>query len=228
MDVYAVPVGGGRYELYCEVDEAPGFDHESGVRQGVVSRLVGRFRQMLADAERERQRPRKVAGETWTGRFGRWLLRHMAEAIAEQRLLWHLRGQATATLVHPDDLDQAAAREIVRRALGRDRDRHRLWLLVDGAIAVVTGPLFFFVPGPNLVAYYFVFRAVGHFFAWRGARRGLDAVSWRYEASAPLGELRAALALPAGERPARVRDVEARLRLQRFAAFVSRVAVGES
>ncbi len=220
MDVYAVPVGAGRHELYCEVDEPPGLDAGGGISPGFAARLVRRFRQTLADAERERQRPGREPTGTWTGRLGRWLMRHMAEAIAEQRLLWHLRGLTAATLVHPADLDE--------RVLGRDRDRHARWLLVDGVLAAITGPLFFFVPGPNLIAYYFVFRAVGHFFAWRGARRGLDQVSWRFEASEPLGELRAALDLPAADRAARLGQVEAALRLRHLAAFVNRVSVGGS
>jgi len=226
MDVYAVPVGNGRHELYCEVEEPPDFDAADEVRRGWAARAIRRFRQMLADAERERQRPTPDAHGTWTGRIGRGLMRHMAEAIAEQRLLWHLRGQTEATLVHPADLDAPSAGAMMRRALGRDRDRHGRWLVVDAALAAITGPLFFFVPGPNLIAYYFVFRAVGHFFAWRGARRGLDRVAWRFEASAPLGALGAALDLPPVERAARIRDVEASLRLRHLSAFVNRVAVG--
>jgi len=224
MDVYAVPLGDGRHELYCEVDEPPGFGAGRDDRPGFAARLVRRFRQTLADAELERQRAEHEAGGTWTGRLGRWLMRHVAEAIAEQRLLWHLRGRTAATLVHPADLGEGRARQLLERVLGRDRDRHLRWLLVDGVLAAITGPLFFFVPGPNLVAYYFVFRAVGHFFAWRGARRGLDRVSWRFDASQALGELGAALDLPPADRAARVAEVEAILGLRHLAAFVGRVS----
>ena len=54
MLVFLVPVGADRYELYCEepeevlpADEAP---------SGVFRRLVHWFREMLAEAERERRR----------------------------------------------------------------------------------------------------------------------------------------------------------------------------
>jgi len=223
MDVYAVPVGVDRHELYCEMADAA---EEAGARRnGLLTAPVRRFNQMMADAERERHQPRTDVRSGWTRRLGRRILRRVAEAVAEQRLLWHLRRQSAATLVHPDDLTAAQARDVMRRILERDRERHRFWLLIDGALAAVTGPLFFFVPGPNLVAYYFVFRTVGHYFSWRGARRGLDAVVWRVDASGPLRELREALRLPTDERRVQVQEVERRLRLRHLAAFVDRVVV---
>jgi hypothetical protein len=225
MDVYMVPTGAGRYELYCEAAAAPAEDDEAAPQSGIPRVPARWFRQLLADFERERQRPRDDQRKRWTNRAWRWTRRHAAEVIAEQRLLWRLRRQTCATLIHPDDLDGPGAHDVARRVLARDRDRHRFWLIVDALIAAITGPLFFFVPGPNLVAYYFAFRTVGHFFSWRGARRGLDVVRWHLEASAALGELRAVLALPAAERPARIRDIERRLRLSHLAGFFDRVAV---
>ena len=38
--------------------------------------------------------------------------------------------------------------------------------------------VFFLVPGPNVISWYFAFRAVGHFFAFRGAKKGLSSVVW--------------------------------------------------
>ncbi len=222
MDVFAVPVAAGRYELYCESADEPAVGAD-GARTGLGGRLVRRFRQTMADAERARERP-DDARTGWTRRFGHWILGHVAETIAEQRLLWHLRRQADATLVHPDALTEAAARDLLRRTLARDRERHRFWLIVDAALVAVTGPLFFFVPGPNLVAYYFVFRAVGHYFAWSGARHGLGAVRWRTDGRAELTELGAALGLSPADRARRVRALAERLRLQHLAAFVDKVA----
>ena len=49
-------------------------------------------------------------------RFGRLI----AEAIAEQRLLWHLRNRTAATLVHPDDLPATSVMPIVLRQIQKD------------------------------------------------------------------------------------------------------------
>jgi hypothetical protein len=79
------------------------------------------------------------------------------------------------------------------------------------------------VPGPNVIAWYFTFRAVGHFLSWRGALRGLKDISWTPEASAPLSGVRAALALGDAERCARLDAIASELGLAHLTGFVERV-----
>jgi hypothetical protein len=227
MDVYLVPIGRERYELYCEVpdepDEAPG-----DAPEGVVRRLKHRFTSMLAEAERERRR--EHVDHEPRGAFARgkaWIMRYVAESIAEQRLLWHLRRQTAACLFFPDDLEARRATELLRRQLGRDFDKHRFWLIIDSLGFVASGVLFF-VPGPNIVAYYFAFRMVGHYFSLRGARQGLHAVTWTSEHSAPLSELRRVIELDSDERDRRVRDVAVALNLEHLAKFFQRTAIPSS
>jgi hypothetical protein len=80
------------------------------------------------------------------------------------------------------------------------------------------------VPGPNILAYYFAFRMVGHFFSLRGARQGLSGMTWRYQPSPPLTELRCALDLRRDARDPQVRDIAHRLRLEHLATFFERAA----
>jgi hypothetical protein len=119
MDVYLVPVGADRYELYCEVpDDSP--EPSEKVPQGFVRRLIQRFRDMVADAERERrQGTTDTASLSWSARLRAKTMRRVAESIAEQRLLWHLRSQTAACLHFPDDLTELAA------AAGRPDQRGR-------------------------------------------------------------------------------------------------------
>src|SRR5688572_8082149 len=75
VDVYLIPVGPARHELYCEVpDEVPDENEGDGIGQppgGFFSRVAARwspraifrrvraqFREMLAEAERERRQGR--------------------------------------------------------------------------------------------------------------------------------------------------------------------------
>lgn len=223
MKLYLVPVGAERYELYCEVPDEP-IDEDARPASGFFGRLKDRFTGLLAEAERERRHGHvDRSHEGWLGRSKARMMRWVAESIAEQRLLWHLRRQTDACLYYPDDIEEQAASTCLRQQLRRDFEKHRFWLIVDSVGFVASG-LLFLVPGPNVVAYYFAFRMVGHYFSMRGARQGLDRVAWSCEKSAPLTELRRAIGLDADERDRRVTDVAAALHLEHFVKFFERTA----
>ncbi|MGH9371224.1 MAG: hypothetical protein ACRD15_06805, partial [Vicinamibacterales bacterium] len=213
-----------RHELYCEIPDDPG-DESTEAPQGYFRRLIHRFREMIADAERERRHGAPDGPPRgWAGRVRAKTMRWVAESIAEQRLLWHLRRQTEACLFFPDDLDEQEAVRILRQQLGRDFDKHRRWLAIDSVFFIASGFLML-VPGPNLLAYYFAFRMVGHFLSLRGAKKGLSEIAWRQQASAPLTELRDVLALAPGVREPRVHAVAETLRLEHLATFFERTAV---
>jgi hypothetical protein len=65
---------------------------------------------------------------------------------------------------------------------------------------------------------------VGHYLSLRGARQGLQRMTWRNEPSAPLADLRRALDLGADVREHRVRDIASRLQLEHLASFFERAA----
>lgn len=225
MDVFLVPVASDRYELYCEEPDEPQ-PNDAAPPTGFVRRLVHRFRELLAEAERER---RHAAGtpdkpQRFTARVRARIMRYVAESIAEQRLLWQLRGRTDAQLFHPDDLTDAHAREILRRQLNRDFERHRFWLAIDSVGLVASGALML-LPGPNVIAYYFAFRIVGHFLSVRGARQGIVGVTWTTAASTPLSALRGMVGMPPDVRADRVHEVATSLRLEHLAAFFQRTAI---
>ena len=226
MDVYLVPVGPQRYELYCEVPDEP---EDAGVAEpppGFFRRLVQRFKAMIADAERERRHG--APPEVPHGRLARMKARTMrwvAESIAEQKLLWHLRKQDSACFHYPDDIEEPRAVAILRESLGKDLAKHRKWLVIDSILMTVFGVVLFAVPGPNMVGYYFAFRVVGHYLSFRGASQGLTAVSWRNEPSAPLTELRRVLTLDPVSRESRLHAVAETLRLEHLVSFFERIAV---
>jgi hypothetical protein len=224
MQVYLVPIGASDHELYTEVPEDPA--DGTHAHTGFFRRAMHRFRETLSAAERERRD--RLAGrpveepQGWLARLRARTLRWAAETIAEQRLLWHLRRRATATLVFPDDLDAERAETVLRNQLVRDYDKHRRWLVLNILGLVASAPLMF-VPGPNVLAYYFTFRIVGHFLSIRGARQGLDVTSWAPRPSAELRELRAAVSGHPSDRHQRLRDIQTRLDLEHLVSFLERV-----
>jgi len=168
---------------------------------------------------------------TGDGKFGRWrdtMVCHLAESIAEQRTLWALRAATTATVRYPATTTDVVARAALDRVLGDARRHHGRWLAIDLILLLITGPLFFFIPGPNVISWYFFFRVIGHLLSWRGARQAIDRIVWGLVPDQSLGELAALVDVPRETRRPKVAAIAARLNLPRLSAFFDRVAVPSS
>ena len=223
MDVFVIPIGRDRYELYCEsAVEAPELPPGSS---GIIGRIRYRFAVMLHQAEeRRRSGAPPSRGPTRLGRLQDWIMAWVAERVAEQRLLWNLRRETAVVAFHPQDLTFEQTQTLIRRTLQRDYERHRAWLVADsllfiGAIALIL------LPGPNIIGYYFAFRVMGHWLSIRGALQGLRAVTWTGQPCEPLTSLRDAASLSGDARDRRVREIAVQLRLQHLSTFFKRVAV---
>jgi hypothetical protein len=220
--VYLVPVGAGRFELYSEApDDADAVGQpppEEGFWKRTLHHAQVRWREAVHTA-RDNDRP---AG--WFARLRDRAVCRAAESIAEQRTLWSLRHCTNATLVHPSDLTAAPLDEVREGILSRARQHHGRWLAIDALLFVASG-LFMLVPGPNVLAYYFAFRVVGHYLSWRGARQALEATTWATRAEPALAELGRLAALPRDARQSRVEAIAGSLNLPRLAAFFERTAV---
>jgi hypothetical protein len=185
-----------------------------------------RVQTSIADAEREwreHQAGRRERPATRWGRAKARMRAWIAEKVAEQRLLWHMRKQEACRLFHAEDTPAGDALSMMRSILQRDYDRHRKWFAIHTTLFVASG-VFFFIPGPNLVAYIFFFRLAGHYLSMKGARQGLDAVGWTPQPCRELCELKAVASMPAPERAARVRAIAEALGLEHLATFFNRVA----
>jgi hypothetical protein len=230
MDVFVIPIARDRYELYCESssDIDPGTE---GPSDGFIARWRHRLAAMLKAAEHRQHHPNpSEEPKDWLSRIHERMMAWVVERIAEQRLLWNLRGQTAAVAAHPQDMTFEQVMTLVRRVLQRDYERHRRWMTIDGiaflATFILLGPFFLLVPGvANIPAIYFGFRVVGHWLSMRGARHGLDRVSWTGRPCPPLSELRDVAALEPGVREQRILDIASRLRLQHLTTFFERVAV---
>jgi len=151
-------------------------------------------------------------------------VRRLAENMAEQRTLWDLLGLPHATLLYPSTTGERDARAALNALLAEGRRHHKRWLMVEIVLVIASGILAL-VPGPNLVAYYFLFRLVGHLQSWRGARHGLETLAWTMEASDSLAELATLIAVPREARASRVDAIAARLNVPRLSAFFERASV---
>jgi hypothetical protein len=217
--VFLVPVGRQRHELYSETPDDPGQapgQHERFYRRW-LHRASGQWRELVDAARR---------GSS-TGRFAQWrdaIVSRLAESIAEQRTLWNLGGEERATLRYPATLTSDRARAVLMDTLAAAKRHHLRWLIVDFLLFAATG-IVAIVPGPNVFAYYMLFRVIGHFRSWWGARRGTERVSWTFEDDDALTELASLVDVPRAARAVRVAAIAERLNLPRLSAFFDRVAV---
>jgi len=223
MDVYVIPVGQDRYELYCEPSVDPASPADGEPAGGLLGRLRRQFSEMIRAAE-DRQRDAQPASRSWPARLQERALGWVAQRIAEQRLLWNLRRHTAAAAVHPQDMTFDQVMTLIRRTLRRDYERHRRWLAIDTVGLIASGPVAL-IPGPNMLAYFFAFRVFGHWLSMRGATQGLRRVVWSGRPCPPLTELRGLASLEPSAREARIRDIADRLRLQHLTTFFARVAV---
>ena len=90
MDVYLVPVGPDRFECYYEASEKDEPD-EPAEGNGFFARMRAKFNEQLKEAEEARHQKAIEEPTTFLGRMQKRSMRFIAERIAEQRLLWHLR-----------------------------------------------------------------------------------------------------------------------------------------
>lgn len=220
--MYLVPTGSGRFELYSEPPDEVEPGRALHERDGFWRRLARRLHERWLQVAHAARGADESAGRLARARD--WMVRRIAESVAEQRTLWSLHGVTSAAFVYPSDLSEAAAVAVRARVLAHARRHHGWWLLLNLAGAAVTVVLAL-LPGPNLIGYYFAFRVIGHYFSWRAARHALDRTSWRASAEPALTELGRLADLPRAERTERVALIAAGLHLQRLAAWFDRAAV---
>lgn len=225
MDVFVIPVGTDRYELYYEQTTEVEPEDEPAPT-GMFAKFQRRFSELLRAAEQHRGEEENTntdsAPRTWTGRMQDRMMAWIARRIAEQRLLWNLRKVDSVVAVHPTDTTFDAVMPHIQRALQREFERHRFWLFIDAAGLIVSG-LLAVLPGPNLIAYYFLFRVGGHWLSLRGALHGRQRVVWEGRSCDSLDGLREALNLPRRERQTCVQQVAAALHLPHLPTFFDRV-----
>ena len=221
MDVYLVSIGPDRWECYYEAIDA---DEEVDRGKGFFAGMRYKFHQQLKEAENARHQAVIEEPKTIFGRVHKRSMAWIAERIAEQRLLWHLRRAKTATLHVPSDLPAAEGERIMREIMKRDADRHRIRLIPHTLLLILSAAVAL-VPGPNVLGYLFTFTVVGHFLAWRGAVNALHGVAWTVQPDPVLSELRRAFSLDAAERHRVIKDVAQRLHMPKMARFVEQMAL---
>lgn len=110
--------------------------------------------------------------EGWAARWSRsvWDRLH-AMCRPDEPLLVKLATADAIVIRHPASVPERGARAAWRRYLRARAGSHGFWLAVDGFLAPITGLVLWILPGPNVIAFWFVYRAYTHYTIFQAVRR---------------------------------------------------------
>ncbi len=88
----------------------------------------------------------------------------------DESALRRLRHASQLTVCYPSSVSEEAARALWTDYLASRGRRHLWWLSINALVAPVVLLLLMPIPGPNIIGYWFVYRAVCHALARMGVR----------------------------------------------------------
>jgi hypothetical protein len=210
VKVYLLRFDDERCVFYSEAPETPKEDEgaqataRAGVR-GWAERKYQSLQTAISSAESGVGLRVKRAWE--------WLQRR---ASPDEALLRSLRNVEMIHLYYPSQIDASEARSLWTNYLKSRRRHHSLWLVLNALVTPLT-LLLAPIPGPNIIGYWFLYRAICHVLAVLGVRRALgEGMETEFLSSGVLDEL-----LLAGNEE-RLSSVAERLDLQSLEAFMER------
>nr|ALS88798.1 mitochondrial K+-H+ exchange-related protein [uncultured bacterium] len=166
MKIYVLSLGDGRYVFYSEEPETAAEAEAPEPRRG-----------MRGWAERRYKSLQVILNESEKGVGLR--IRRIWESLQkrispDEPVLRSLRRARTIVLHHPDSFTEAETRTLWRDYLKNRKGRHTFWFVINllvSPLTLVLAPL----PGPNIIGYWFVYRAVCHLLARLGAANARSA-----------------------------------------------------
>lgn len=169
MKVYLLYLDDGRHVFYSEGPETPD--------AGESAAAAGGGQGLRAWAERKYQSLQTTLGRAESGvglhmrRAWQWLQRR---AAPDESMLRSLRNASELQLYHPSMMKEDEARLLWSGYLKERGRGHAFWLVLNALVTPLT-VLLAPVPGPNVIGYWFLYRAICHLLAWLGVRRAIRA-----------------------------------------------------
>jgi Mitochondrial K+-H+ exchange-related len=168
VKIYLLSIDHERFFFYSDPADAPsdwddGDDSTEAPPSGVRGWIRSKFRKFKS----EWKQPHSGAMR-WVRRSWDWLHSwgHPDEAMLAR--LWRARA---IHLQHPASRPGFEVRELWEGYLARQWRRHLVWLILNGTIAPPAIAILWILPGPNLIGYWFAYRAIHHLLVVWGIRR---------------------------------------------------------
>jgi hypothetical protein len=167
VKIYLLSIDRQRFFFYADESEPPD-DHSDGDESsredhtGWKGWLLDRWHRLQSFWEHS-----ESSAVHWTRRIWDWL---HSWAHPDETMLLRLRSARRIELHHPASRAAAEVRSLWREYLNHRWWRHLLWMSVNVVVAPATW-LLAILPGPNVIGYWFTYRALHHTLIVWGIRR---------------------------------------------------------
>ncbi|MFI5459179.1 MAG: hypothetical protein ACHRXM_27435 [Isosphaerales bacterium] len=167
MKIYLLLISRERFFLYSDEsesshDEGEGDDSASTARPGLRGWFHARYSRFKSAWQHA-----DSGAMLWMRRAWDWL---HSFAHPDEAMLARLRSARRIDLHHPAARTRDEVSATWQGYLTQQWRRHLIWVSLNGVIAPFAF-LLFILPGPNLIGYWFAYRAIHHFLVVWGIRR---------------------------------------------------------
>ncbi len=169
MNFYLLRLDDERCIFYSEETEASAAKDNRGLSDDYAKKGDG----ARAYVERKYKSLHSTLTESESGvglrmrRLWEWLHERTSP---DESALRRLRHASQITMCYPSSVDEETARALWMNYLASRGRRHLWWLSINALVAPVVLLLLMPIPGPNVIGYWFVYRAVCHALARMGVR----------------------------------------------------------
>jgi hypothetical protein len=168
VKIYLLLIDHERFFFYADdsvaLDDESDRDLSSGPPgRGVRGWLQGNYQKLRSALQHG-----ESGAILWVRRVWDWL---HSLAHPDETMLARLRSARSIDLHYPASRTGNEIRGIWRSYLSQEWWRHLLWLSVNGSLAPPTIAILWILPGPNLIGYWFAYRAIHHLLVLWGIRR---------------------------------------------------------
>ncbi len=167
MRIYLLSLDRKRSFFYADESEPPDDGPDGDDSRAGETGWSGRIRE-----HREQLRSVWEQSETrivrWSRRAWEWM---HSWAHPDETMLRRLRSASWIELHHPAGRDPEEVRGLWTRYLSQRCWRHSLWLTVNLIVAPPAVMTLWVLPGPNVIGYWFAYRAIHHGLIVRGIYR---------------------------------------------------------
>jgi hypothetical protein len=168
VKIYLLSIDKRRCFFYADESEASreegvGAESSATERSGLWGRLLDRYHRIKSAWDHSESRAARWTRQAWD-----WL---HSWAHPDESMLVRLRSARRIDLHHPAARSGVEVRTLWSDYLNHKWWRHLLWLTGNALVAPFALATLWILPGPNLIGYWFAYRAIHHTLIVWGIRR---------------------------------------------------------